>query len=604
MKSKIIHKLGNLLYFIRLYPWQYSGIFCLNLFVGFLEPLNIALFLPIFNEIFGMGIGTTDNFLMGGLNRLLDILPFKDHIISACVMLIGVTVIRVIFNLLNESVIAYMGGKVMFDMRKKVMDKYINASYQYFLDNKQGDLIYRSNFAANKIAGILIQLPRITTEAIKIIFIFGLLLYMNISLTLGLTCLGFVYGIFIFWLSRKYAYPIGRRSNDQTNKLVAIMSEFLSGVKHIKVNNAMNKWKKVHDSTNRISSVAYALLSIIVFIPQNIMQLLTYSTIALAIIFFRLYMPGEFVLYLPMMAVFVMGFQRIMPSLNQVGTLSMRVVAELPLCEVVYATLHEDIEQRHMGKKPYAGFARSISFESVSFAYKERGQLLKKINDLEFKKNQVTAIVGPSGSGKTTIMNLLLGLYHPTSGRILVDDVDLSDYETVSWLDKIGFVSQEPFIFHSTIADNIAFSSDSYDEAKLIESAKLANAHNFIMAFPEGYQAVVGERGMKLSGGQQQRLSIARAIYRKPEIFIFDEATSSLDNVSEKLIQESIDRISKNKTVIIIAHRLSTIKNADCILVLEDGQIKERGTFLELLNKRGHFNNLYYSEAVVINEKK
>ncbi|MBU1026741.1 MAG: ABC transporter ATP-binding protein/permease, partial [Candidatus Margulisbacteria bacterium] len=428
LDNKINFKIRSLIYFLKLYYLQYIGIFCLNLFVGFLEPLNLAIFLPIFNGIFGLSDFGADNGLINILNSLIKVVPFEDKIISACVLLILITFVRVIFGLLNDYLIAFMSGRVMYDMRRRIIEKYFNAPYQYFLDNKQGDLIFRANFAASKIAGILLRLPQITTEIIKALCVLALLLYINLYLTLGVTALGFMYGFFILWLSKKHIYPLGRISADLSKKLLTIVSEFLVGIKHIRVNNSKNRWEKMHDCTNRNSSRAYALSNFAIYIPNNIMQLLSYTVIGLSVIFFRLYLPDRFLSYLPILAVFVMGFQRIMPSLTQVGNLSMRIVAELPLCELVYATLKEEVEEKRPGNKKYRAFNKSISFESVAFSYKERGALLKKINNLEFKKNQVTAIVGTSGSGKTTIINLILGLFYPTSGRILIDGVDLGEY--------------------------------------------------------------------------------------------------------------------------------------------------------------------------------
>jgi ABC-type multidrug transport system fused ATPase/permease subunit len=208
-------------------------------------------------------------------------------------------------------------------------------------------------------------------------------------------------------------------------------------------------------------------------------------------------------------------------------------------------------------------------------------------------KGETIAIVGPSGAGKSTLMDLLVRLYDPTHGNIKVDKIGLKDIKIDTWRNKIGYVSQDPFIFHATIDENISFAENKYSEEEIIAAARNANAHEFICEFPDGYQTVVGDKGMKLSGGQKQRITIARAIIRKPELIIFDEATSSLDTISENLVQKAIDEISKKYTVIIIAHRLSTIQNADRIIVLDNKRIAEEGKHSELLSFKGVYWALY-----------
>jgi len=212
--------------------------------------------------------------------------------------------------------------------------------------------------------------------------------------------------------------------------------------------------------------------------------------------------------------------------------------------------------------------------------------------NFEIKKDQITALVGSSGSGKSTIVNLLLRLYDVDKGSISIDDINIKDYENFSFLKKVGFVSQDTFIFNSTIKENITF-GEEYTDQEVIEAAKLANADEFINKSPDGYETIVGDRGLKLSGGEKQRLAIARAIIRKPEILILDEATSSLDNVSEAVVQQAINKVSNNCTTFIIAHRLSTVQNADMILVLDKGKIVESGTHKELLKKKGNYWELY-----------
>jgi ABC-type multidrug transport system fused ATPase/permease subunit len=214
-----------------------------------------------------------------------------------------------------------------------------------------------------------------------------------------------------------------------------------------------------------------------------------------------------------------------------------------------------------------------------------------------FEQGKVTALVGASGAGKSTIVNLLLGLYEPSGGRILVDGIPLSDYNLDSWRRRLGFVSQDPFVIHGTLADNITFGRDGFSEQDVVAAAVQANADAFIRELPEGYQTLVGERGMKLSGGQQQRLCIARALLANPSLLLLDEATSSLDSITERAIQETIREISENRTVIQIAHRASTVARADHIVVLHEGRIVEMGSHMDLLRNDGEYAKLFVTPA-------
>lgn len=239
-----------------------------------------------------------------------------------------------------------------------------------------------------------------------------------------------------------------------------------------------------------------------------------------------------------------------------------------------------------------------IRFENVSFGYQSDQVILRNVS-FTVAPGETLAIVGPSGVGKTTIINLIFRFYEPQAGRIRVGGYDIRDLKVRYLRKQIGIVSQEAFLFHGTIVENIRYGKRSATMDEIIAAAKAAHIHDFIESLPEGYDTAVGERGMSLSGGQQQRISIARAILKDPKILILDEATSALDSMSESYIQQALESLMRNRTTIIIAHRLSTIVNAGKILVLNDGRIVQQGTHYKLVNRTGLYRKLYEEQFTV-----
>jgi ABC-type multidrug transport system fused ATPase/permease subunit len=297
---------------------------------------------------------------------------------------------------------------------------------------------------------------------------------------------------------------------------------------------------------------------------------------------------------IPTFFVFVLVFFRIRPVIKVFNDFRMKIAHIIPRLAAVGEVMSGINEKRNDDNKiQFSGLKNSVQFTGVNFSYPDSQiEVLENIN-VEIKFGETTALIGGSGGGKSTIADLFLGLYDPTSGNVMIDGVDLKDIKLDSWRQNIGVVDQDVFLLNTSILENIRFARPEISEESVIDAAKMANADQFIREFEQGYGTVVGDRGFKLSGGQKQRLGLARALVHNPEILVLDEATSSLDSISEHMIQQALENMRNQKTILMIAHRLSTVRNADYILVLDNGTLVEQGTHEDLLKADGYFSKLW-----------
>lgn len=297
-------------------------------------------------------------------------------------------------------------------------------------------------------------------------------------------------------------------------------------------------------------------------------------------------------------AVFLLMLYRLVPKFSEMSQYAATLQRMLPDLKRVTSLLRiDDKEYERNDGIPFEGLHEGIEVRNLSFRYREDGPLVLKNISLVIPRGRMVALVGASGAGKSTLADLLLGVYQPTEGQILVDGRDLREFNPKSWRRGLGVVSQTTFIFNATVRENITFARPDASEEEMIAAAKVANAHDFIMETEKGYETLLGNQGYRLSGGQKQRIAIARAIIHNPSILIFDEATSALDSEAERLIQDAIDRLRGERTIIAIAHRLSTIRKADMIFVLHRGQLVESGTHETLVKQHGRYAHLWYLQS-------
>ena len=331
-----------------------------------------------------------------------------------------------------------------------------------------------------------------------------------------------------------------------------------------------------------------------------ILDILTITAAALVLLGGFWILRSESDQVLPTLMAFVLVLHRLMTRLAALNESRALIAHTMPSAEVVADILDEDDKEfTRSGGVKVGSFDKKIVFDNVDFSYSEKGNKALKGLDFEISKGKVLALVGPSGSGKTTTVDLLLGLYEPTYGMITMDSVSLVSADPRFWRKNFGVVSQDSFMFNASVYENIAFGNIGATYEQVYQAAKAAHADEFISQLEDGYDTLLGDRGYRLSGGQLQRLALARALITDANILVLDEATSSLDTLSEKLIMRSINELRGDRTIVIIAHRLSTVVNADEILVMQHGRIVERGKHEELVAKKGVYFDLWQLQTTV-----
>ncbi|MQF67074.1 ABC transporter ATP-binding protein [SAR202 cluster bacterium AD-802-F09_MRT_200m] len=576
-----------LIFFLKRYKLQFAVVTVMSLFVSILESVSIGAFFPVFVVLVGDSDEQVGG-ILGSITRLVSILPFAEPIVSASIFLVGIFVVKGVSQLCRDRYVACASADILYETKKEILDSYAAAEYQFFLDNNQGSLIYNSINAPTALANLMIVGAGLLSHLLKALAIFAVLLLVMPYAALAIAAIGIAFYASMHYLSSRVSYVLGQRKTLASTNQFIIGNEFLSGIHQLITLRALGTWIARFDKENKEFSDAHALDMIWTAVPRPLMEVLGVALISGLIMVLWFTNSSNFADVLPKLGVFAIALVQLLPAITAFGRGRMGIMSRLPDVERVYHKLAGPSESRQDGFRDLESFKHALKFENVSFSHKGRDLLLAGV-DLTIEKGKVTAIVGGSGAGKTTIINLILGLFQPTGGKITVDGIPLQEIKRDSWLSKVGFVSQEPFTYHSTVANNISLGGTGHSTESIVESAHIANAHEFISAMPDGYESITGERGMKLSGGQQQRIAIARAVLDNPEILMFDEATSSLDTLSEKIVQDAIISVSADRTVIIVAHRLSTVRHADKIIVIDNGRIVEQGTHQELLSKNGEY---------------
>jgi ATP-binding cassette subfamily B protein len=526
----------------------------------------------------------------------------KDDIVAiAQVLLIlaAVFLVRGCFQSVQDTYMAKAALKVAFHLRQQVYSHLQKLNLSYFETAKAGDLSYRLTEDVDRVGEVVHKFFHdFIPCALQLVAIPAYMIYLNWQLTLATIIVAPLMGVLIGWFGERLQ-QYSRNSQNRVSDLSAILTEVFSGIRLVQAFAAEDyeiaRFSKEAEHALKAKYSAERLKAIqipIVGFLQAVSFLLLLFVSAWQISIHNLTV-AEFFSYLAAAASLIDPVSHTTNNYNEFKQAEASVDRVFELLAITPTV----VEKSNAISLPTV--VGKVEYRHVFFAYNPGEPVLQDISLLAFP-GEAIALVGASGAGKTTFVNLLPRFYDPQAGEILIDGVDIRDVTLVSLRRQIGIVPQETTMFSGTIAQNIAFGQDSFDMEAVEKAAKIANADQFIVKLPDGYNTWLGERGVNLSGGQRQRIAIARAVLLNPRILILDEATSALDSESEALVQEALERLMQNRTVFIIAHRLSTVRRCDRILVLEKGQIVESGTHKELLALERRYAK-FYTQQLSIN---
>lgn len=599
--------------YVAPYKKYLGGSVILNIFSAVFNIFSFSLLAPILKILFESGhqtyVFTPISLKMSATELINDLYWFVTNAIEShgashvllmlCLGFCAITVVKTACYFGASAVMIPIRTGIVKDMRMQIYNKIISLPIGFFSQERKGDIIARMSGDVQEVeTSITSTLDMLIKNPILILLYMGWLFYMSWKLT--------VFTLVFAPLVILIMGAIGRRLKAQSaeaqrywSDTMSQVEETLGGLRIIKAFLAEKKMASRFDGITSAMKHKNTLVGTRQALAHPVSELLGTVMIAIVLWFGGILILGDHpVLDAPSFMTYMAILYSVIQPIKDLSKAAYGIPKGLASMERIDVILNaENGITEAADPIPVDGFTDRISFKDVSFHYEDGREVLKDIN-LDIPKGRTIAIVGASGAGKSTLVDLIPRFYDATSGSITIDGKDIRDVSLKDLRTLMGNVNQDPILFNDTIFNNIAFGVEGATMDQVIQAAKIANAHDFIMEKEEGYLTNIGDRGVKLSGGQRQRISIARAILKNPPVLILDEATAALDTESERTVQEALDRLMTSRTTIAIAHRLSTIKNADEIIVMDEGRIVERGRHEELIALDGYYKKLNDMQAL------
>jgi subfamily B ATP-binding cassette protein MsbA len=583
-----------LLNLARKYPLR----LVLNTVLGFsgalFNGIGTTLFVPILLKLID-----EDAVLNEGppiIQKLLapfEIFPPQYQMLAMIAAVFLMILLKNITSYASNLATASFNRAITADLQEQGLSLLFEVDLDFFNKAKAGDLMNRLGGEISRATSSISSYINLGILCITILVFLGILVAISWQLTIAAT--------FILPLSTLITQRLISRSKQLGRVITNISQEYsgglieiLSGIRLVKSTGSEEREYKRFQRLIRLREKAEMQSRVISGLISPVGEIVNVVSLFALVLMSRLIFEAQLDSLKIILITYLVVLNRLLPYVSQLNGTRQGLARSSASLDIVYDLMRRDNKSfMQDGALSYSRFKNDIQFENLSFAYPDSSDLVLKNINLTIPKGTTLALVGSSGAGKSTLADLLARFYDPTGGRITIDGVDLRDFQLSSIRKAMGVVSQDTFLFNNSIRNNIAYGCpDATDEA-ILDAIKRANAYEFIVRLPEGLDTIIGDRGVMLSGGQRQRLAIARALLKDPEILILDEATSALDTVSERLVQEALDELSRERTTLVIAHRLSTVRKAHQIAVLDRGQVVELGTHEELLQKGGNYSHLY-----------
>lgn len=564
--------------FITSYPRQFGLLFFILVIEGLVAAVAVLAIVPLTDFLLDPSLKSPSRLT----RMLLEIIrpwniPPSFWLFG--LLFVGSNLVKGALDVATKYSILRIKYTVQRGMFEDALSTFFKARWTFFSGADQGQLLNTFSREIANIGDTLGQLATQLARVVQLVIYLSVPLWLNAPMTLTAVGLALLLGS-PFLLLQKVSYRFGKKNIESGNVLIGTISEVLSAARLIlgfgrqkqSLNRSLDAFDQHIHATLRSQTLDTALKAF--YQPLGLLATIVALGVALQ--------QGSPVAE---MAALLWSLLRSLPILSELMSANVSINNFLPSYEQLVSLRDQAKQVKEIeGDKLFTRLENGLVLNNLDFTYPSRHRTLQGLN-LTIRKGKMTALVGESGSGKSTITDLVLGLQIPERGAVLLDEIPLSQWKQNSFRERIGYVPQDPLLFHASIRENLLWSYPQGSETDLWAACRMANAEAFVQQLPQGLDTVVGDRGVRLSGGQRQRIALARALIRKPELLILDEATSSLDSESERLIQESIDAVAKETTILIVAHRLSTIAKADYVYVLREGCVLEEGTYADLCQR-------------------